>query len=845
MKHCAYPLFRYFTAFMLGMGLSVSVFGQAGSPYRQLLTGKNIEVADTISGSNLDLNLVNPLAQHGNVSLSVLQTGGPFTPYIYRVVYTPDPGFVGVDTFALEYNYFGSFPYLIYQAFRVSVYPSLVVAKPDFAVAVSGQPILIPVLSNDASSESGLTLSTVTNVNNGTAIIVGDDIEFTPDANYTGIAHLTYNVCDSIGTCKNGFASVGVLPMGSLPPTDTLTVFTVRNKPLSVPLEATGYSLFQAPMHGAVLLSGSNFRYEPDYNYTGIDQMVLTHTDGVNPVYRTVVLRVLPFTSPNTMAVEDVVYTPRNQPISFNVRANDIGNLKVRGWIVPPNFPGTISGTTGLGNVTFTPNSNFSGVATFYYKLGNIFANEIEVGTVNVVVSNLNPSMDIFELTTPLATPLVINYDFPPHNYAWTVVDAPDHGSVQYYPGNTTQNINGQSVTGKNLLVYEPNANFQGVDEMEVRYCVTSNGQCKTFKVTVNVVAVFGDEAPYCVGNACVWPGDANTDGLVNNSDLLTLGYLMGAKGQPRDNASLEWYGQYAADWNDPYSLLPYDLKHADADGDGTITSNDTLPIGLFYQQYDQLTPTIPVAGKGLPFILRMLNPTPPTVGDLVEIEIDLGEPSRPVTNLHGFTFNMSLSPIIRDSAFHFDYYDNSWFTLNAPSLEIAKRPRTGRFETAITRTNGVSASGYGLVAKADYIIVEIIQGGRPISGGASSNSTMDIVVETNDMNGNGTLGNTHQFVFSIPVRGRSTDEVVKTHAYDLRVVPSPAADQVRIHLNGTDLMEDVTVVDLTGRIVWQANINLPTESLLMDVSAVPNGTYIAIARTSTGNVTRKFQVAH
>jgi Bacterial Ig domain len=844
MKHYAYPLFHYMTALLLGMGISASVLGQTGSPYRQLLTGKNIEVADTISGTNLDLNLVYPLAQNGNVSLTVLQTGGAFTPYVYRVVYTPDPEFVGVDTFALEYNYFGSFPYLTYQAFRVSVYPSLVVAQPDYAIAFSGQPTMIPVLGNDTSSEAGLTLSAITNVNNGTATIVGDSIEFTPDATYEGIAHLTYNVCDSIGNCKNGFASVGVLPIGSLPPSDTLTVFTARNKSLSVPLETVGYTLFQAPMHGSLLLSGNNFRYEPDYNYTGTDLMVLAHTDGINPIYRTVVLRVLPFTTPNTMAVEDVVYTPRSQPISFNVRANDIGNLKVRGWIVPPNFPGTISGTTGLGNVTFTPNANFTGVATFYYKLGNIFSNEIEVGTVNVVVSNLNPSLDLFELTTPVATPLVVNYDFPLHNYTWTVVDAPDNGSIQYFPGNTTQTINGQSVTGKNLLVYEPNANFQGVDEMEIRYCVTGNGQCKSLKVAVNVVAVFGTDAPYCVGDVCVWPGDANTDGLVNNSDLLTLGYLMGAKGVPRENASLEWYGQYATDWNDPYTVLPYDLKHADADGDGMITCSDTLPIGLFYQQYDQLTPAIPVAGKGLPFILRMLNPTPPTVGDLVEIEIDLGEATRPVTNLYGFTFNMSLSPMIRDSAFHFDYFDNTWLNLNAPSMELAKRPRRGRFETAFTRTNGVTASGYGLVAKADYIIVEVVQGGRP-SSGSTGTTMMDIVVETNGMNGQGDLGDTHQFVFSVPVKGRSTDEITTTHAYDLRVVPSPASDQVRIHLNGTDLMEAVTVVDLTGRVVWTADINLPTESLLMEVNTVPSGTYIAIARTSTGNVTRKFQVAH
>ncbi|MEO0474331.1 MAG: hypothetical protein AAF206_32280, partial [Bacteroidota bacterium] len=41
------------------------------------------------------------------------------------------------------------------------------------------------------------------------------------------------------------------------------------------------------------------------------------------------------------------------------------------------------------------------------------------------------------------------------------------------------------------------------------------------------------------VGDACVWPGDADNDGIANNFDLLALGLSYGFTGPVRDNASL------------------------------------------------------------------------------------------------------------------------------------------------------------------------------------------------------------------------------------------------------------------------------------------------------------------
>lgn len=820
-------------------------YGQAVSPYRQLNTAKNVSVADTISGLNLGLGIVNPLAQNGHVSITILSSGGANNPYVYRVLYTPDPGFTGTDTFAIEYNYYGSYPYLTYRGFRVSVYPSSLVVQEDYSITEAGAPVLVDVLANDQASEGGLLLTEIPGVTHGTAILSGGKVLFTPVPGYTGPAGFNYTACDATGHCKTGYAMVGIHPAAA-PANDSVRVFTSRNTPLSIPQLYEGYSLFQAPGHGVVAETGGySFQYTPDYNYSGEDQFVLINNNYAIPVYKTVKVSTF-YTAPqNYMACEDFVYTPVNQSIAFNVRRNDIGGLLVRGWIVPPNFPGTLSATTSGGNVTFTPNPGFRGAATFYYKLGNGNVPDLEIGTVNVIVGNLAPSAGLFELTTPQNTPLFVNYKLPFNNFEFEITDAPSHGSCTYHPGFTTQNYGGQVVSGHNLLVYTPSEGFTGVDEFEIRYCIPSNGECEHVKIAVNTINVVSTSGPYCVTSQCVWAGDCNNDGIVNNKDLLPIGYFMGAEGNERPGASLEWYGQTSTNWNNSFMSLPMDLKYSDTDGSGLVETADTLSIGLFYGQTHKLSPKIPALSKGLPFFLNILTPPSPQPGDLVEVEVSLGSADLPVTNLYGFTFDVTLSPLIVDSAFHMTFYDHSWLNTNAPYLTMDKRARQGRLETAFTRTNGISASGYGKIGKFEFIIIDVIQGVRPGSESQESVNPFQLTIEGNTLSGDGQ--SSPQYIGQSSLGGvrprfedTSNSQVVSEN---LRVYPSPATDLLQLHLNGSDLMEEVIITDLAGKLLWQSAGQLHTEHTQIDVSGFPNGVYIALARTQYGQVVRKFEV--
>ncbi|MBL7775461.1 MAG: hypothetical protein JNK89_05630, partial [Saprospiraceae bacterium] len=229
------------------------VFSQNSSPLKSLIATKNQAVTDTVSGLNMSIYAVSPLPKNGTVNIVLIQPGGSGNPHVYTVKYTPDPGFTGVDTFTVEINYQGSYPYLIYRGYRVSVYPALVRPKDDFSVTTTGAPITRAVLDND-SGAGPLSLSAIAQVKNGTASIVGgDSIRFTPSAGYTGMAYVQYVACDTAGNCKTAQWAIGV-NNNTAPPPDTLRAFTAKNTPLTMPLRHAGYSLFQAPASGTVNL---------------------------------------------------------------------------------------------------------------------------------------------------------------------------------------------------------------------------------------------------------------------------------------------------------------------------------------------------------------------------------------------------------------------------------------------------------------------------------------------------------------------------------------------------------------------------------------------------------------
>ncbi|MEM7106333.1 MAG: T9SS type A sorting domain-containing protein [Bacteroidota bacterium] len=76
----------------------------------------------------------------------------------------------------------------------------------------------------------------------------------------------------------------------------------------------------------------------------------------------------------------------------------------------------------------------------------------------------------------------------------------------------------------------------------------------------------------------CVWPGDANANGIVNYLDFLPIGIGYSESGLPRSATSSSWTPKNATNWQ---QVHPGELnfKHLDAFGDGNVGEEDVIIV--------------------------------------------------------------------------------------------------------------------------------------------------------------------------------------------------------------------------------------------------------------------------
>jgi hypothetical protein len=805
---------------------SVAVAQTVQNPVKELVTVRNVAVFDTLSGIGLDVSVATPLAKNGRVQVQAVGGGGPL-PLLNQIRYLPNAGFVGVDTFTVALNYITGFPFLVYKSYRVLVQPSIVTARPDYAVTNAGQAVVIDVIGNDQTTTTGILRLKDTPVTNYGTVSINPSqrLVFTPAPSFSGIAHLNYAVCDTLKTCKRGQVMIGVsdAPANN----DTLRVATAQNSPLFVPLRHDGYTVFTPPATGRMgMINSQAFYYVPRSQFTGNDPFILVKGTGASARYKTVLMQVLPVPPVNNMAMPDQVATPVNQSVTFNVRTNDIGALTVRSWIPPAPQQGTISGTNSSGRVTFTPAPGFMGAATFGYVLGNAYSANVETGRVQVAVGNQDPLTRTYQLSTTYDVPLFVSYEVPFSGFYFEVLRTPRNGVVTYLPGQTTQTANGQSISGYNMLRYQPGTGFVGVDSFTVLYCATPNSNCTATKIRVTVQPLTPAQPCHV---QCVWPGDADHDGVVNAKDLLTLGHLLGKEGPARPNAQPQWYAQNAPSWYDPFSDLRTNAKYADADGNGRINAADTAALSLFYGRTHILRPLVATLGDGLPFVLHNLTPNPKK-GDRVQIEVRLGTPENPVVNLRGFSFDFQVSGHIRDSALRMEYYPNNFLNVNAPVLWTQKNVRRGGLETAYMRTGDLLGHGNGAVGRIEFIVIEIIDGGKPGSG-QSDYFTVSLENPVWKDGAKDRTISTPGYTLRIPL-GREDTRNSPVSSADFSVSPSPAHHTLTVQ--STLPMQALRLTNLTGAVVLEAR---PTgeSAASFAVADFPAGLYMLSVQTTEG----------
>ena len=243
------------------------------------------DAATTLAGTPVTINI---LANDTGTALTVTQATNPSNGNAVinsnnTITYTPNANFAGSDSFT--YRITDSFGQTATATVRITVNPPGLNAVDDAATTAAGTPVTINVLANDAGT--GLTVAQVTNPSNGSAVISGNAVIYTPNANFAGADTFTYTIRDSFGQSDTAIVRVTVIAPALEAVDDTAT--TPAGTPVTIPVLAndvgTGLTLVQAgnPGHGSATISaGNTITYTSASNFIGVDAFTYTITDGIS-----------------------------------------------------------------------------------------------------------------------------------------------------------------------------------------------------------------------------------------------------------------------------------------------------------------------------------------------------------------------------------------------------------------------------------------------------------------------------------------------------------------------------------------------------------------------------------
>ncbi|MEW6167713.1 MAG: retention module-containing protein, partial [Pseudomonadota bacterium] len=451
-------------------------------------------------------------------------------------------------------------------------------------------PITIPVLDNDSDIDGDeLTIIEVTQGTNGTVTIdpVSGNPVYTPNENFNGTDSFTYTIGDGNGGTDTATVTVNVGAVNDAPDAVDDVVSTPEDTAITIPVLANdsdpdGHPLaitgFTQPSSGTVASNGDGtFTYTPNESFNGTDTFTYTISDGNGGTdTATVTVNVGAVNDP-PLAVNDVVQTPEDTPITIGVLANDSDPdgdpLTITGFTQPAN--GTV--TIVDGNPVYTPNPDFTGTDTFTYTIsdGNGGSDTATV-TINVGLANDPPiavddsysTDEDVSLSISAASLLSNDSDIDGDTLVITGFTQPSHGTVVD--------------NGDGTFTYAPDADYNGADSFT--YTV-SDGNGGTDTATVNLTVNPQNDPPIAVDDTYSTNEDAalvisaasllSNDSDIDGDSLVITGFTQPSHGSVVDNGDGTFTYTPDADYNGADSFT---YTVSDSNG-GTDTATVNLTV--------------------------------------------------------------------------------------------------------------------------------------------------------------------------------------------------------------------------------------------------------------------------
>ena len=705
---------------------------------------------------------------------------------------------------------------------------TLTQCKPDFAITTAGQSISIDAVLNDAkNSGSVLSLRSISYADHGSATLSGQNIQFISSLGFDGLAHVIYTACDQQSNCGIGQVSILIRDPSRTAYSDTITHAAVKGSSFKFYLPEQGFQLKNGLQHGFLAkIDDYQFEYH-GFGNNGAKETLIFELGNKRKVFQVTQVE-LPVK--NKFIKDDIIYLNKNTSKLFSPLANDLlssGSLTLSGFTQPAS--GSVIQNVD-NSFTFSADFDFEGIARFEYTACN--NQGCETGFVYLYVSDFLPREDINPVfRTAEGRPLVIPYDIPVTDYEFRVISAPQFGTLDYYSGNIDVNLQCETISAYNPLMYTPFPGFIGTDQFIVNFCLkTGTKQCAPILIKIET---FGEQNCRPASDY-VWPGDANNDGLVDLQDLNTISELIGTTGPERDPSGSEWKNQYSKDWDRAATV---NAKHADANGDGLV---DVRDADIIVQNYNL---THKLVSQGIYFLDPAASSAAPVAeviapGDDAVIQIAFGDADHLLYDVEAISFDLEYNKQLLDhSSISIEVIENSWFGYDNSILD-SKVFGDGKISVSFASARGKGKSGGGKTVKIKAKggpIVSHVEGFRipkilPLEFRITN-------IQLNQGNGASTS--------LPPSKGMVLVDFDKKpqNKAEFEIFPNPASDWMNIKiLDPNERIQNLSLISMEGRTVMQEKL-LPANQVNQSIRNIQPGIYIIKAMTSAGIYYQKLEI--
>lgn len=344
--------------------------------------------------------------------------------------------------------------------------------------------------------------------------------------------------------------------------------------------------------------------------------------------------------------------------------------------------------------------------------------------------------------------------------------------------------------------------------------------------------------------NNCVWPGDADNNNAVNHYDLLFIGMAYGNTGHARPEATLDWVGQDAIDWDASSVTQHVNFKNADTNGDGTIDASDA---GTILQNWGQVIH----ASRDNPFAApaNLSNNIQETAiclskdtleqGQNAILPVIVGSADAAQDSVYGLAFSIGYDPRLFTGEVYFVPAD-SWLGDVSDLLIVQKNdPGQGVIHIGITRVDGIPRVGWGAIGGLSVQVADHV-----LDENAGADTYLKTALYFNGIN----AVNAHELTQKLggpPTEimiSRQTSAVDEAPGWEQRLAIYPNPTHALLNIASPEaLLSRIEISDLMGRMVFSHHPDAAFYQI--SVQGFVPGVYVVRAYTKNGVCSKKIVI--